>query len=247
MTTSGPGEHRARSFGRGAAAYRRARPPYPPDAIRWLVPAGARRVLDLAAGTGKLTEGLVALGFDVLAVEPDDGMRAQLAETVPGVVALTGTAESIPLGDGAVDAVVVGQAWHWFTADRALPEIARVLRSGGRLGVAWNVRDHLVPWVEAFTQIIHRGDSLEPMYREPVLGDRFEPIERATFTCTHRIPAAELRTLAASRSHTLTLPADERDRRLQDVDTLARTHEDLAGRTEIDLPYRTECWRATLR
>ena len=247
MTTSGRSAHRARSFGRGAGAYRRARPPYPSEAIRWIAGDSARRVLDLAAGTGKLTEGLLALGFDVVAVEPDAGMRAELLAALPGVIALPGTAESIPLDDGAVDAVLVAQAWHWFTAERALPENVRVLRPAGRLGVAWNVRDHTRAWVEAFTQIIHREDSLEPLHGEPTLGNRFGPVERATFTWAHRIPVAELRTLAASRSHTLILAPAERDRLLDDVDALAHTHPDLAGHAVIDLPYRTECWRANLR
>ena len=246
MAMPGANDDRARSFGRGAADYRRARPPYPPEAIRWLVPEGARRVLDLAAGTGKLTEGLVALGFEVIAVEPDDEMRAELVAAVPGATAMVGAAESVPLPAGAVDAVVVAQAWHWFTTGRAVPEIARVLRPGGRIGVVWNVRDHTRAWVEDFTQLIHRGDSLEPLHREPELGQLFGPVEHATFTWTHRIPAGDLRTLAASRSHTLTLPPAEQLRLLDDVDALARTHPDLAGRTEIELPYRTECWRASL-
>jgi len=160
--------------------------------------------------------------------------------------------DRIPLADGALDAVVVAQAWHWFHAERAVPEIARVLRPGGRLGVAWNVRDHTVPWVEEFTRIIHRGDSLDPLHGEPDLGSAlghtaFGPVERATFAWTHRILATELRTLAASRSNTLTLPPADRERLLDDVDTLARTHPDLAGRRELDLPYRTECWRANRR
>ncbi|NMR21196.1 class I SAM-dependent methyltransferase [Cellulomonas fimi] len=250
MSTPDPSEPsaaRARSFGRGADAYRRSRPTYPADAARWLVPSTARRVLDLAAGTGKLTERLVELGFDVTAVEPDDGMRSELVAAVPGVHALAGSAEAIPLTGDAVDAVVVAQAWHWFDVGRTLPEIERVLRPGGRLGVVWNVRDHRVPWVEEFTRIIHRGDSLDPLHGEPVLDGRFGPLEHTTVPWVHRIPAADLRTLAASRSHTLTLPPADRDRLLDDVDELTRTHPDLAGRAEIEVPYRTECWRADLR
>ena len=247
MTPVDPSPARARSFGLGAAAYRLARPGYPPDAIGWLVPDGATRVLDLAAGTGKLTEELVDLGVEVVAVEPDDVMRTELTAALPGVRALTGTAEAIPLADASVDCVTVAQAWHWFDADRATAEIARVLRPGGRLGVVWNVRDESVGWVEALTHILHEGDSAPPEYSEPHLGARFGPVEHATFTWTHRLPAAQLRTLAASRSHTIGLAPGERERLLDAVDALVHTHPDLAGRRELDVPYRTECWRATLR
>lgn len=239
--------HRAAAFSRGVAAYRRARPTYPDEAVRWLVPHDARQVLDLAAGTGKLTERLVALGFDTVAVEPSDAMRAELVDATPGARALAGSAEDIPLPDASVDAVVVGQAWHWFTQERALPEIRRVLRPGGRLGVVWNVRDHRVPWVQEFTEILHRGDSLEPSHREPTLDEHFGPVEHATFPWVHHLAATELRTLAASRSHTLTLPEPERTALLDAVDELVRTHPDLAGRDQVFLPYRAECWRADLR
>lgn len=250
---SGPGParashaQRAASFGAGADEYRAVRPSYPDAAVDWLLPAGARHVLDLAAGTGKLTERLVARGLHVTAVEPSDGMRDQLRDAVPGAHVLPGTAERIPLEDGSVDAVLVGQAWHWFDVAVAVPEIARVLRPGGRLGVVWNVRDHAVDWVERFTEIIHRGDSLEPVHRTPEIdaaGGAFTPLEHATFPWQDHLPASSLRTLAATRSHLLTLPPAERDepaRRRRP----ARGHPPaLAGRPEIDLPYRAECWRA---
>src|SRR6266540_3981357 len=122
---------RAGSFGMQAAAYAEHRPDYPADGIRWAL-AGAtqvpRHALDLAAGTGKLTEGLLALGLEVTAVEPDKDMRAELARRLPGVLTLDGTAERIPLADSSVDAVLVGHAFHWFDKVAALTEIARVLR-----------------------------------------------------------------------------------------------------------------------
>ncbi|MDF2846582.1 MAG: class SAM-dependent methyltransferase [Oerskovia sp.] len=238
---------RASSFGAGAGEYRAVRPSYPDAAIDWMLPAGARHVLDLAAGTGKLTERLVARGLHVTAVEPSEGMRAELQDAVPRAHVLPGTAEHIPLEDGSVDAVLVAQAWHWFDVAVAVPEIARVLRPGGRLGVVWNVRDHTVDWVESFTEIIHRGDSLEPVHRTPTIDDgdgAFTPLEHATFSWEDRLPAASLRTLASTRSHLLTLPPAERDELLDAVDRLVATHPALAGRSEIDLPYRAECWRA---
>src|ERR1700744_1056654 len=152
----------ATSFGVAAATYERGRPPYPPEALDWLLPPGARRVLDLGAGTGKLTRQLAARGLDVVAVEPLEGMRAELSRVLPGTEVLDGSAEQIPLPDGAVDAVLAAQAWHWVTPERAAPEVARVLRPGGRLGLVWNGRDETVPWGGERSQIVEeQGRRLE--------------------------------------------------------------------------------------
>jgi ubiquinone/menaquinone biosynthesis C-methylase UbiE len=129
--------HQARSFDRVAGAYRRARPSYPAAAVEWALEAApGRRVVDLAAGTGKLTEVLVAAGADVVAVEPLANMRAELERALPSVRALDGSAERIPLPGGSADAVLVGQAFHWFDGPAALAEIARVLVPGGALGLS---------------------------------------------------------------------------------------------------------------
>ncbi|MEP7765021.1 methyltransferase domain-containing protein [Sanguibacter sp. 25GB23B1] len=245
---------RAASFGRGARAYALSRPAYPDAAVSWLLPDDAgphTHVLDLAAGTGKLTASLVARGLHVTAVEPSDAMRDELHTALPSVRALPGLADDIPLPDASVDAVVVGQAWHWFTPETAVPEIARVLRPGGRLGVVWNVRDHTVDWVDEFTRIIHRGDSLAPNHHTPRLAvdehERFGPTEHTTVPWTDRTTPAGLRTLAGSRSYLLTLPAAARETLLDEVDHLVAHHPALAGRTDLRLPYRAECWRATRR
>jgi ubiquinone/menaquinone biosynthesis C-methylase UbiE len=133
------------SFEAAAETYERGRPLYAADAVAWLAErigiGPGRRVLDLGAGTGKLTRQLVALGADVVAVEPGDAMRAQLERVVPGAEALAGSAEEIPLPDASVDAVTAGQAAHWFRHDEALPEIHRVLRPGGGVGLLWNEWD----------------------------------------------------------------------------------------------------------
>lgn len=244
-STPDPGSRadRAASFELGAAQYASTRPSYPEAAVDWLLPDGARRVLDLAAGTGKLTERLVERGLDVVAIEPSDAMRAQLADAVPAARALPGTAESIPLPDAGVDAVLVAQAWHWFSP-AAQPEIARVLRPGGRLGLVWNVRDGSVDWVGRFTEIIHRGDTLDHSYREPRLDASFTDVEHRTVPWADRIPTASLRPLAASRSYLLTLPEARREELLAEIDELVATHPALAGRTEVDMPYLAECWRA---
>ncbi len=240
---------RAASFDRAAAVYQATRPSYPDDAVRWSVPAHARDVLDLAAGTGKLTERLVALGWHVVAVEPSDAMRAELAAVLPDVEALPGTAERMSLPDASVDAVTIAQAWHWVDPPAAAAEIARVLRPGGQVAAIWNVRDQAADWVARWTEVVHRGDSIGGTlaYGEPDLGDRFTEPEHATFPWSQRLRAADLRTLAASRSHLILLPPDERDLLLDEIDELVATHPDLRGREWIDVPYRTECYRALLR
>ena len=240
-------DDRAASFDRAAAVYQATRPSYPDEAVRWSVPALARDVLDLAAGTGKLTERLVALGWHVVAVEPSDAMRAELTAALPDVEALPGTAERMSLPDASVDAVTIAQAWHWVDPPAASAELARVLRPGGQVAAIWNVRDQEHDWVARWTEIVHRGDSLETSYRDPELGERFTEPEHATFHWAQRLRAPDLRTLAASRSHLILLPADERDALLDEIDRLVTTHPDLRGREWIDVPYRTECYRARLR
>jgi SAM-dependent methyltransferase len=144
---------RARSFGTAAAQYARYRPGYPDAAVDWaLAPLAGRdglQLLDLAAGTGKLTASLLSRGA-VTAVEPDPAMLAELRARFPDVDTREGSAEEIPLPDGAVDAVLVGQAWHWFDPERAHPEIARVLRPGGVLAALWNGDDASVEWVRGY-------------------------------------------------------------------------------------------------
>src|SRR6478672_3133028 len=148
---------RARSFGAVAATYARYRPGYPAAALEWaLAPAPGGEVLDLGAGTGKVTEALLRRpGVRVTAVDPDAAMLAQFRADFPTVDAHEGTAERIPLPDAVVDAVVVGTAWHWFDRDRAEPEIARVLRPGGVLAVLWNGDDDSVEWVRGYQRALH--------------------------------------------------------------------------------------------
>jgi ubiquinone/menaquinone biosynthesis C-methylase UbiE len=142
------------SFGAAAVAYAEHRPDYAQAAVRWaLASAPGRRVLDLGAGTGKLTAGLVALGADVVAVEPDPAMLAELRRALPAVRALSGSAEAIPLPDASVDAVLAGHALHWFDMAVAGPEIARVLVPGGILAGLWNVIDNRVGWVAGLERV----------------------------------------------------------------------------------------------
>ncbi len=176
-------------------------------------------------------------------------MRAQLTTALPQVEAHPGTAEHLDLPDAVVDAVTIAQAWHWVDPTAASAEIARVLRPGGRLAVLWNIRDQEVDWVARWTQIVHRGDRLGGSldYGEPQLGDRFTAPEHAGFSWAQPMRAADLRLLAASRSHVILLPPDARAALLDAVDELVATHPDLRGREQIEVPYRTECYRAQLR
>ena len=162
---------RGSSFGAVAAAYAEHRPDYPADAVAWCVaptgrPVAGLRVLDLGAGTGKLTALLAELGADVTAVEPDEAMLAELRRRLPSVRALHGPAEAIPLADGSVDAVLCAQSMHWFDMSRALPEIARVLVPGGALGAMWNSDDDRVEWVAGLRDVAEGAGSPVRSQRE---------------------------------------------------------------------------------
>jgi SAM-dependent methyltransferase len=234
----------AASFGAAAAAYERSRPSYPPEAVDWLLPSWARRVLDLGAGTGKLTRLLRDRGLDVVAVEPSDGMRDLLTSSVPGVAVHAGRAEDIPLGDGSVDAVLVAQAWHWVDPRRAVPEVARVLTSGGQLGLLWNVRDEREDWVASLGRILHAGHEQDMRSSAPPVGPPFGPVERLDVEWRSQLTPDALIDLVASRSYIITMPAQERAAVLGRVRHLLGTHPALAGAGQVALPYVTRCSRA---
>jgi SAM-dependent methyltransferase len=238
---------KAASFGVAADIYERGRPSYPADAVEWLVPATARRVLDLGAGTGKLTRQLVEHGLDVVAVEPSEGMREQLGRAVPAAVVLAGSAEDIPLAGASVDAVVVAQAWHWVDPDRAIPEIARILTPGGQLGLVWNIRDDRVDWVAHLNRLMHaHGNPLAEGLGVHSITAPFGPVEHHTVEWRYPLTRAQVVDLVASRSYVITLPAADRSALLAEIATLLDTHPALAGVTEIAMPYLTRCFRARL-
>lgn len=241
----------ATSFGGAAATYERGRPPYPPEALDWLLPPGARRVLDLGAGTGKLTRELVARGLDVVAVEPLEGMRAELSRVLPDTPVLDGSAERIPLPDGSVDAVLAAQAWHWVTPERAAPEVARVLRSRGTLGLVWNERDEREPWVSRLNRIVEaqgrkkHADELRAHndHDNPRVGPPFGPLELHQVPWVHHSSVPEVVDMIASRSYVILLPPDKRETLLASVRHLLGSDPTLAGQPDIPLPYVTWCWR----
>ena len=231
---------RATSFGAAAGVYESARPGYPAEAVRDLLGPQPLDVLDLGAGTGKLTRTLVAAGHHVRAVDPDAGMLASLATAVPEVPYDVGTAESLPLPDASVDAVVAGQAYHWFDPATALPEIARVLRPDGLLGLLWNVRDDEVPWIYDLGQImgaLDAGDQLEPPALQPV----FTEAAVRWYEHVHPLTVDGLVDLAASRSYVIRLPDDERADRLAQVRALG---ERVAEGGVVPVAYRLQVWSA---
>jgi len=239
---------RSLSFGAQAAAYERGRPSYPPEAIDWLLAASdtgriARDVLDLGAGTGKLTTRLVERGLEVIAVDPIAEMLELLSSALPDTPALLGTAEHIPLGDDSVDAVLVAQAWHWFDPERAVAEVARVLRPGGRLGLVWNIRDERLGWVKDFGRIVGTEQDRETTATLPA---PFTDVATREFEWTSYLTPQALIDYVASRSYCITSPADVRSRTLDQVRELLSTHPALTGATGIALPYITICIRATL-
>jgi SAM-dependent methyltransferase len=262
------------SFGTAAAAYAAHRPGYAEAAVRWALqlpegePPGSarapraggravppRRVLDLAAGTGKLTAALVGLGAEVTAVEPDPDMLAELRRGLPSVRALRGRAEEIPLPDGSVDAVLAGQAMHWFDLDRAVPEIARVLAPGGVLAGLWNLDDDRMDWVAALAAI-SKGKSNITLrrWREGTGRSRlehlaaagaglFEAPEIGEFAHGQRRTADLLVETVATHSSFLVMSGPDRSRLLAQVrDLLYARPETAAG--EFVLPMVTVVLRA---
>jgi SAM-dependent methyltransferase len=222
---------------------------YPFQAVRRLVKELRIKpdstVLDLAAGTGKLTRLLAQLGSEVVAVEPVEEMRERLVQTLPAVTALEGTAEDIPLDDESMDAVTVGQAFHWFDGDAALAEIHRVLRPGSRLGLIWNVKDESVDWVHQLAEIIEAYRGNAPRVASGAWKHAFErtglfsPIERARFSFVHETDTATVVARVTSISFIAAMAPRVREQVVEQVRELLATHPDTRGQRIFPLRYRT--------
>lgn len=241
---------RARSFGAVAADYDRFRPGYPAEALRWaLADVGDEaHVVDLGAGTGILTRDLRALGHRVTPVEPDPAMRTRLDRTVAGTTALAGSAEAVPLPDASADAVLVGQAYHWFDRKRAHVEIARVLRPDGIFAPVWNIRDETVGWVAALGRIARMGESSSDLSEKvTTFGAAFGEVEPGRFTHRTAVTPDEVLGLLRTRSHWLVASPQQRQRMDRELRELFATHPDLAGRETVELPYQTLVFRARRR
>lgn len=240
-------------FSREAAAYSRGRPEYPPELAGWLrgtLRLGPERsVADVGAGTGKFTKLVAATGARTLAVEPVAAMRGQAAR-LAGVEALDGTAQSLPLADATLDAIVCAQAFHWFASTAALDEFARVLRPGGRLGLVWNVRDEATDWVAQITRIItpYEGDAprfYKGDWRRPFPHPAFSPLVESRFSYEHVGPAQQViidRFMSVSFIAALP-PAGQDEVRAQLQDLIA-THPALRGQAIVRFPYSTLAFHA---
>ena len=242
------------SFGAAAAAYAEHRPGYAEAAVRWALEpvqdGQPVRVADVGAGTGKLTVTLVGLGAEVTAVEPDPQMLAELRRTMPEVRSVPGSAEEIPLPDASLDAVLAGQAMHWFDMDRALPEIARVLRPGGVLAGLWNVDDDRVGWVAGLAEMSKRKSSITlttwrgsaaKSRQEQLLGeasDLFSTAEVGEFGHGQTRTADSLLATIGTHSHLLVMEEAERARLLARVGDFLRSQPETAH-GEFTLPLVT--------
>ena len=238
------------TFGAHADAYERARPKWPEEAVRWLVPEGAQLVVELGAGTGKLTRAVAALGVRIVAVEPDPRMLAVLRGL--GLDGVEGSAEAIPLGDGVADAVVAGSSLHWFELELALPEIHRVLRPGGRLGVGWNHRDDRHPAVARMGEAVYAAQARRPGPRwrsrdwpaELTANGLFRDVEQALFEHVHELPREALRDHLLSYSGVAALSEDERRRVLSEVAGLLDSDESVSSDARLRLPFVVSAYRA---
>ncbi len=244
-----------------ARSYDRVRPSPPADALDWLVPGGCEVAVDLAAGTGLFTRALLGRAREVIAVEPDGRMRAVLAQRSPGVRVLAGWGEAMPLPDASADAVFVSTAWHWLDQARAVPEIARVLRPGGRLGVIWTSRDRTRDWVAGLDLLRLRGvrrpdkDAGVPRTADEVRakldrdhsvtlprGAGFANAEAASFLFTRTATVDDVLDWLATNSSFITASAADRAAGLD----LCRAAllERAGGREAVEMPMRSWCWRA---
>lgn len=255
MTSSTPIHDAAqRGYTSASDNYQRGRPEYPEALGAWLgdalgVRAGSR-VVDLGAGTGKFTKLLARTGAALTAIEPVDAMRAKITDGLPGVRALAGTAEAMPLQDGEADIVICAQAFHWFANAQALREIHRVLRPGGRLGLVWNVRDESRDWVAAITEIITPYEGDAPRYYKGTWKQPFEsqslfgPLQRTVLPHSHVGTFEQVvidRNLSVS--FIAALPEAERQSVAGRLHALKDRFPELREPT-IVFPYATEAWIA---
>jgi SAM-dependent methyltransferase len=243
-------QERRTSFGAVAVEYAALRPGYPADAVSFLLGDRPRRVLDLGAGTGLLTDVLLAAGHEVVAVDLSEPMLDQLRARLPQVATAVGGAEAVPLPDGAVDAVVAGQAAHWFDPVPAAAELRRVLRSGGVVGFVWNTRDERVPWVRALGGLLaqeardHEADQGVVHRFAAELPATVEVFDSGT---VQQLTPEQVVAGIGTRSYVATMDDAGRERFLGRVRDLLATHPDTRGQEGIELPYTTRAYRLTPR
>jgi SAM-dependent methyltransferase len=237
------------TFGAYADAYERARPGWPEAAARWLVPEDAELVVELGAGTGKLTRAVAALGVRVVAVEPDARMLAVLRAS--GLEGVEGSAEAIPLGGGEADAVMAGSCLHWFELEPALREIRRVLRPGARFGFGWNHRDARHPAIARMSETIYAARAEGTGWRgrdwprEVTQAGLFRDVEHALFEHVHELPRDALGDHLLSYATLASLPEPERRRVFAEVAEILHADPSVCGGDQLRLPFAVDAYRAT--
>lgn len=237
----------AASFDAVSAGYDAARPSYPRESAEWVV-GDAATVVDVGAGTGLFTRELQRPGRRVIAVEPSAGMLAELRRTLPGVEALRGTAERLPLPDASVDVVTFAQAWHWVDIDAASAEAARVLRPGGTLGLVWNLRDERVDWMRDLGVAMRAdGDHYRGEVDDPLVGDVFDGPERQYVQWVRRCPQEQIVDDVRSRSYFALLSSDERNDLLAAVAAVLERPDVPRADGLVELPYVTASFRCSRR
>jgi SAM-dependent methyltransferase len=242
----------AAGFGAAADAYERGRPDFPADAVAFLEETldlrPGRTVLDLGAGTGKLTRMLVSSGARLLALEPVQAMREVLEHLVPDAELVAGVAEAIPLADAAIDAAVAAQAFHWFDVRAAVAELHRTLIAEGPLALVWNVRDQRTTWVAGMTRIIepyradtptHATHAWRAAFEEATL---FSPLELRSFPFEQRLTVDGAVDRVLSISFIAELGEANRANVAEEVRALLSSDPETRGRDEVVLPYRTDVW-----
>jgi SAM-dependent methyltransferase len=247
------------AFGAVAGEYDRLRSGPPPEALDWMLPPHATDALEIGAGTGILTRRLVERVAQVTAVEPDDRMRAVLSTTTPGADVRAGVAEELAVESSSCDVVIAASAWHWVDEARAVPEVARVLRTDGRLALVWSGPDRSVDWMRSLwaggivfspeeTVAVDQGRRRRRVVNLEAAGPSpFHDPETSVFRWTKPMTRDDLVALSATYSVVITMDDAERDRHLHAMRRFLDEQESLAGRDVINVPMRAYCWRARKR
>jgi ubiquinone/menaquinone biosynthesis C-methylase UbiE len=263
-------KRRSGSFGEVASMYERFRPGPPSAVIQWMLPDSATTVVDLGAGTGVMTKDLLGRVDRVIAIEPDDRMRAILSGNLPEVTALRGTGESVPIDTSSVDVVLASSSWHWMEPDQALQEAARVLVPGGTLGVVWTGPDPDGPFISQSQALL---TEMSPGSAEPTTGsgdnpdlgsvvmdteNRIESVlsipedspfaqhEHQVLTWDVALTADELIGLLGTFSWIITMPDERRTHVVSEVRRLLGDVLGISGDVTVDVQYRSEAWRTRL-
>lgn len=242
--------HPSSGFEAAADEYEAARPEIPEVALRFLTEQlclrASSRILDVGAGTGKITRALARTYQNIIALEPVQAMRQKIHMFAPNTRVIGGVTEAIPLENVSVDAVVAGNSFHWFANATALQEIARVLKPEGRIGLLWTVRDESVDWVAELIHIMDRHRGYTPGYREGkwaailAQSERFRRVGQKSFQFSQRTNRKTVTDRVASMSFIQQLSPGERQKILEEISTILRKSSSTEWGADVEFPYRTD-------